>query len=572
MNATILAAEERDNTNIMSDSLLQETYTLLKPFKIQLIIAVMLGVIGGLGITTLLATINQAVNADSNPDGYLMLYFASLCILILISSAASNLIINYIGQHIVLQLRQRLAKQVLLAPIDQLERFRSHRLIPVLVHDVTTIRHFSLSIAPLIVSLAVTIGCLSYLAFLSWQILLLTLLMVVIGGAAQYLAFHYGKKYLDTARDGEDKLQKHFQTLSTGAKELRIQRSRRHQMFSEKIQGTTERICKANIHSANILISAGTFGSMLFFVVIGIVITYQTLWPSIDKITLSGFVLIMLYMKGPLEQIISTMPVAIQAHVAFQRIAMLSRQLLSREPHLLAPDKYKEPPVDSTNTQPFPMRFESLKLREIKYAFSSAEDRPAFTLGPINLDIHPNETIFIVGDNGCGKTTLIKLLLGLYEPQDGHILLNGSQVTKDLLDDYRQLFTTIFSDYHLFDELIQDQDHLPEQARNYLKRMDILHKVDIRNGVFTTTDLSTGQRKRLALVNAWLENRTILVFDEWAADQDPTFRQIFYTELLPDLKHLGKTIIVISHDDRYFNVADRVIKLENGKITENIMA
>ena len=126
------------------------------------------------------------------------------------------------------------------------------------------------------------------------------------------------------------------------------------------------------------------------------------------------------------------------------------------------------------------------------------------------------------------------------------------------------MFTTIFADYYLFDDVVQGDTHIPEDANKYLQRLEIAHKVSVEDGEFTTTDLSTGQRKRLALVNAWLEERPVLVFDEWAADQDPTFRRIFYTELLPDLKRLGKTIIVISHDDRYFDVADRIVRLEGG--------
>ncbi len=107
---------------------------------------------------------------------------------------------------------------------------------------------------------------------------------------------------------------------------------------------------------------------------------------------------------------------------------------------------------------------------------------------------------------------------------------------------------------------------MPENANRYLERLEIAHKVSIRDGAFSTTDLSTGQRKRLALLNAWLEERPVLVFDEWAADQDPVFRRVFYTELLPELKALGKTIIVISHDDRYFAIADQLIRMQAGRV------
>ena len=215
----------------------------------------------------------------------------------------------------------------------------------------------------------------------------------------------------------------------------------------------------------------------------------------------------------------------------------------------------------------------SLVLTEVAYSFPVVEGATPFKLGPVNLKIDQGDIVFIVGENGCGKTTLIKLLLGLYTPQQGEIRLNGLPVDALGLDDYRQMFTTIFADYFLFDDLVQNDKALPDDATQYLERLEIAHKVSVRDGAFTTTDLSTGQRKRLALVNAWLDERPVLVFDEWAADQDPTFRRIFYTELLPDLKRLGKTIIVISHDDRYFDVADQLVRMQAGRvITEKACA
>jgi putative ATP-binding cassette transporter len=147
-------------------------------------------------------------------------------------------------------------------------------------------------------------------------------------------------------------------------------------------------------------------------------------------------------------------------------------------------------------------------------------------------------------------------------------------VTDATRDDYRQLFTTVFSDFYLFQDLLAGEGGapLPEAARPYLERLEIAHKVSVRDGAFTTTDLSTGQRKRLALVHAWLEGRPVLVFDEWAADQDPAFRHLFYTELLPELRAKGHLVVVISHDDRYFHVADRVVRMAKGQVEEEAAA
>ncbi len=568
-----------------SQSLLHETFAILKPFRLLVGVSILLGVIGGLGITALLATMNQAMNMTDGPDKYLAFTFAGLCILVLSCNTLANLSVNYVGQNVVLRLRQRLAKQILAAPIVQLERYRSHKLIPVLVGDINIVSGLALNIAPLVTSFAVTLGCLSYLAFLSWQVLLLTLVTVIIGSGAQYIAYRFGRSHLDIARDAENDLQKDYQAISEGAKELRIQRPRRLHMFANNIQGTTSKICKANVRSANIFIGAETFGSMLFFAVIGMAITFQALWPATDKSMLGGFVLVMLYMKGPLEHLINTLPEIAHAQVAFQRIADLSDKFTSPEPslvinedqydskgtnntqdHTTKPEHSKSTLEKDTSTDDKPATLTSLELKQVAYEFPPVEGLVPFKLGPINLKIDQGDIVFIVGENGCGKTTLIKLLLGLYMPQQGYIRLDNRIVTIESIDDYRQLFTTIFADFYLFDELIKTEQSLPEQAGNYLKKMNIDHKVSIKDGAFTTTDLSTGQRKRLALINAWLEQRPVLVFDEWAADQDPTFRRIFYTQLLPDLKKLGKTIIVISHDDRYFDIADKLVKMANGKV------
>lgn len=532
-----------------------ELLLLLKPFWLLVTVSTVLGMLGGLSITTLLALINQALHSTEGLSQGVVLAFAGLCLLALLSSILSDIGTNHVGQHIIAKLRKELGEKVLSAPIEQIERYRSHRLIPVLTHDVDTISDFAFSFAPLAISMTVTLGCLGYLAMLSWPVFLLMLIAIAIGTTAQYVARTHGIKGFLAARDAEDELQKHYNAIAQGAKELRIHRPRRQRMFRQRIQGTADHICDTQIRAINIFVVAKTFGSMLFFVVIGLALALQSYWPNADQTVMSGFVLVLLYMKGPLEHLVGTLPIVSRAQVAFRRIAELSAQFSSPEPHLLLEDK---------DSQPGTIR--SLELRDVQYAFPPVEGCEPFRLGPVNLRIEQGDIVFIVGENGCGKTTLIKLLLGLYPPQQGEIRLDGQAVTAENRDDYRQLFTTIFADYYLFDEVVQGGQQLPDDAGRYLQRLEIAHKVSIRDGAFSTTDLSTGQRKRLALINAWLEERPVLVFDEWAADQDPTFRRIFYTELLPDLKRLGKTIIVISHDDRYFDMADQLVRMESGRV------
>ena len=543
-------------------SAIRELLSLLKPYRRIVISSITLGIIGGLSVTALLATVNRGLHSADGMGTGVVLAFAGLCLLALLSSIGADIGTNFVGQKVIAKLRKDLGAKVLAAPIEQIERYRTHRLIPVLTHDVDTISDFAFAFAPLSISTTVILGCLGYLAVLSWPIFLMTLLAIGIGSAVQYVAQSKGIKGFYAARDAEDNLQKHYSAIAEGAKELRIHRPRRHAMHTRNIQGTADKICDTHIRSINIFVIAKSLGSMLFFVVIGLALTLQQFWPSSDPAVMSGFVLVLLYMKGPLENLIGNLPIISRAQIAFRRIADLSERFSSPEPHLLLDDADKTVPV-----------MKHLELRNVQYAFPTVEGSEPFKLGPVNLSIEPGEILFIVGENGCGKTTLIKLLLGLYTPQQGEIRLNGLPVDALGLDDYRQMFTTIFADYFLFDDLVQNDKALPDDATQYLERLEIAHKVSVRDGAFTTTDLSTGQRKRLALVNAWLDERPVLVFDEWAADQDPTFRRIFYTELLPDLKRLGKTIIVISHDDRYFDVADQLVRMQAGRvITEKACA
>ncbi|HWH88605.1 MAG TPA: cyclic peptide export ABC transporter [Pseudomonas sp.] len=538
---------------------INELFALLKPFRLIVSASIVLGMLGGLSVTVLLATINNALHSDDGLTGTVVMIFAGLCALALLTTILSDIGTNYVGQHIIARLRKELGEKVLSAPIDQIERYRSHRLIPVLTHDVDTISDFAFAFAPLAISMTVTLGCLGYLAMLSWPMFLMMLVAIAIGTTIQAIARAKGMRGFYAARDCEDELQKHYNAIAEGAKELRIHRPRRQRMFVAGIQQTAEKICDTQIKSINTFVIAKSFGSMLFFVVIGMALALQSLWPSADKAVMSGFVLVLLYMKGPLEHLISTLPIISRAQIAFRRIAELSEQFSSPEPHLLLEDQGNKPAA-----------VESLELRNVRYAFPAVEGSEPFRLGPVNLRIEQGDIVFIVGENGCGKTTLIKLLLGLYAPTEGEIRVNDKPISAVNRDDYRQNFTTIFADYYLFDDLIQGDRQVPQDATRYLERLEIAHKVSVRDGAFSTTDLSTGQRKRLALVNAWLEERPVLVFDEWAADQDPTFRRIFYTELLPDLKRLGKTIIVISHDDRYFDVADQLVRMEAGKVKSEL--
>ncbi|CAG4917654.1 cyclic peptide export ABC transporter [Paraburkholderia saeva] len=535
------------------------------------VLATTMGAMSGIATAALLAVTNRTLHDGAATLPTLLWSFAGLCVLALAGEVISDIGNNLVGQRVIAALRKNLCEKIMAAPIGQIEQFRSHRLVTALNQDIDTISAFSFMFSSLAIATATIVGCLGYLFVLSPAMLVIALVAIALGSLAQTLARRAGIRRFGAAREAEDRLQKHYRSITDGAKELRLNGQRRRFVFEHELSGTIDTIFRLRVRAANVFVSANAFGSLLFFVVVGLMLMLQTRSPGADRTVITGFVLVLLYMKGPIQEIIGALPSMGRAQVAFQRIAQLSARFSTREPSLVAANQ-------NMSHAALPDVFDTIALADVRYQFAGPLDErdaaapgsSGFELGPLSLTVERGETLFIVGENGCGKTTLIKLLLGLYQPDAGQLLLNGEPVGDEHLDAYRQLFSAVFSDYYLFDTLVPGEAILTAEAQAYLERLEIAHKVSIRDGAFTTTDLSTGQRKRLALVHAYLERRPVMVLDEWAADQDPTFRRIFYTEILPDLKRQGKTLIVISHDDRYFSAADRYIRLEEGRIVEEV--
>jgi putative ATP-binding cassette transporter len=515
----------------------------------------------------LLANINQSLYADGGITSAAMWAFFGLVVLTLSGEIISDLGNSFIGQQIIAGLRTDLVGKIVAAPLAQIERYKEHRLLSALGQDVDTISSFTYSFSSYAIAFAVCMGCMAYLVFLSPLLFTLTAVAIGLGVWVTRLARNRGRAYQKQARAEQDTLYKFYRAIIEGAKELRINRQRREQVHARHLVGTIQRVRDLRFSAFRIFMSANALDSALYFALIGVILAWQGAF-GVERTVVSGFILVLLYMRGPLNHVLGAYGSFVNAQISFGRIARLSRDFSSSEPCLASdcrPDL-----TDAEGPQPSPI--EAIQLESLAYTFPAEQGVLPFTLGPIDLTIHSGEMLFIVGENGCGKTTLIKLILGLYEADSGTLRCNGEPVTAQDRDACRQQFSAVFFDYFLFDELALPDGARHDAADRYMRALEIAHKVSIdKEGRFSTVDLSAGQRKRLALVQVYLEGRPVIVFDEWAAEQDPTFRRIFYTEVLPDLKRQGKTLIVISHDDRYFNVADRVVYMKAGKISRIVV-
>jgi putative pyoverdin transport system ATP-binding/permease protein len=342
-----------------------------------------------------------------------------------------------------------------------------------------------------------------------------------------------------------------------GTKELKLHANRRVDFLSQDLETTADSVQNYNVTATDIFAFTGSLGLVLMFLPIGIAVIVAPLWGNLPVSVLSGAALTLIFSLTPLRIILNSMPELVKASVALEKINSLGLSLSAQ--------------MTETETASIPLSSKaeglSFELIDVTHTYKHERDSSCFTLGPIDLAFNPGELVFIIGGNGSGKSTLVKLITGLYVPEDGSIRMNGTTITPDNRERYRQNFSAVFSDFYLFDRLLGlDQSDLDPQTQDYLVRLQLDHKVQVKDGVLSTTALSQGQRKRLALLTAYLEDRPIYVFDEWASDQDPVFKEIFYSQLLPELRNRGKTVLVISHDDRYFDCADRIVKLDYGKV------
>jgi len=517
----------------------------------------MAGVFSGICNAALLAAINSALKAG-HPTSVLMWSFAGLCVLLPLSRFSSEILLTKLGQDAMYQLRMKLCRQVLSTPLRNLEILGQARILTTLTDDIPTIITALNAVPVLCVNAALVLGCLIYMGTLSWPLLGIVIVFMVIGTISYQLPIIKVHKMFRAARKDAETLLGHLRALTQGIKELKIHQGRREAFVTDGLDLTAVSLKKNNISALRVYSGAASWGQILVFVVIGLCLF---LFPNMGHIsgpTLTGYTLALLYLMTPLQVIMNSLPQLGRASVALQTQNELGLTLASTKAE-----------ISSAAGQP-DSQWSTLELRAITHSYTVESDSQTFVLGPIDLTFRPGELVFITGGNGSGKTTLIKLITGLYLPERGHVYLGGQQINDETVEWYRQHFSVVFSDFFLFEQLLGLAGPQVEgQAQLYLEQLKLSHKVSVTDGKLSTTELSQGQRKRLGLLTAYLEDRPIYVFDEWAADQDPYFKDIFYMHLLPELKAKGKTILVISHDDRYYNVADRIIKLDEGQIVSD---
>jgi putative ATP-binding cassette transporter len=481
------------------------------------------------------------------------LMFVAAVVFILATKTTSRILMQRVAATVTAELRTGMYERLVQAPVKEVEKAGPGRMMAVLTEDVPWIISAGRLFPTMLSNLATLFGMLSYLAYLNADAFWFVIEALVVGTVTYQVPVVIGLRFVTRKRALLDRLHTSIRALLDGFKELKLDHRKRNGFLERYLLDNERKVRDASMTGDAIVAVAGTYGDLLNFFVIGIISFVFVNYHAISSQELIAVIMTLLYITGPVAAILQAVPQYMTAGVSLRNVNKLFHDL----------------PVETASQQLLDDRqpWSRLSLREVVYRYEDTEERKGYVVGPIDLDIEKGQITFIVGGNGSGKSTLGKLITLHYAVESGTILFGDDPITDETLNTYRQQIGFIYSDYYLFQHLLgRGGAEVAAEVERYLKELGLDQKVSFDGSEFSTLHLSDGQRRRLALLVSFVEDKQLYLFDEWAADQDPMFKDTFYYKILPELKQRGKAVVVVSHDDRYFDVADKLVYMENGRI------
>jgi putative pyoverdin transport system ATP-binding/permease protein len=530
--------------------------------------AVAVAAIAGLSNALILALINTAAEHAEQSESRPLFAVAFGAAILIYMFAQRWILIQAVDQveGIIHRVRMRIVRRLRDCELLDVEQLGRAVIYSGVARHTQTLSQSASTITIAIQMAVLIVFTTAYIAYLS-----LTSFFVLIAFMAVALSIYFRKSFsvrsdLRTTLEMDNGVYAAIDDLLNGFKEAKLSR-RKTRAIIRRAEDISARASEVRGDTQILLAKNFVFSQTSFYLLLGTMVFIVPMLSSGYSDEVQKSTTAVLFIIGPIAGLIGSIPIFENASAAAEAIMDLEKRLadLSTNGDVNTETTDETEPVDDTRHD-----FLTLELRGAIFQFPATDGDPsdAFKIGPIDMTIKKGEALFITGGNGSGKSTLLRVLTGLYPLAKGQILLDGVRIRPSKIQDYRELFTAIFGDFHLSRHLDGvAPEHLAE-ADEWMKRLEIQDKVDLVDGVFSTADLSSGQRKRLALVASVLEHKPILVLDEWAADQDPMFRRQFYRDILPLLRERGHTIIAVTHDSRFFDTADRQLHMEDGMIAD----
>jgi putative ATP-binding cassette transporter len=545
-------------------------YPYKNKYRSQLSFIAVLSIFSGMGNTVMLFIITTSFFSKV-PLVYLAFYFLLAYFIHIFGRKIVQTKLINITNNITLDIRIGLLKQILSSRYQQFEKIQDGRIFTTLNGDTARLANSGGLIVTFFTSSVTALTAFVYLATISLNFTVVVLISVCIIGIYNYIISKKSRVFLEEARTTENVYLGLLNGMVRGFKDLSLHRKTKYE-YNKDLVSSCRNFAQAGIKAATKFLNAFLIEDSIIFIPLGILsIFISRLIYGRSLLTLMSFIMVLLYLMGPLRHVINSIPQLTRLQVSWGRIQQFIKDLnvsgthsvrefireidTRNRPELVAPGTGKEIEKD----------IQSFEAKNILFKYEEQEEgQEGFQVGPISFKVKKGEILFITGGNGSGKSTLASLMTGLYGVEEGAILINDKPVS---MEDVGEYFSTVFSDYHLFRKLYNvDLEGKSGEVEKYIDLLKLRNKVQIRGNEFSTINLSGGQRKRLALFRCYLEDSPIYLFDEVAADQDPQFRKFYYRELLPELCAKGRIVIAITHDDHYFDVADKVLKLDMGKV------
>ncbi|WP_215396279.1 cyclic peptide export ABC transporter [Rheinheimera oceanensis] len=540
----------------------------------KVLLSIVLGALSGISYAVLIPIVLSAITVDSSTiveselsvrtvlsfevlNYKMAALFMFVCIFILVTRTLSQVILTRVSIDLTTKVRIQLYERIMAAPIDVLERMGSSKLIATITTDVARIVMGARLIPDVLINSVTIIGLLGFLLYLNYNVFWFVIGALLFGIVTYQLPIMVSNWYFEHSRKKVDELQESIRGLIYGAKELKLNDVKSKVYVKDVLMNNEFAVRKADKTGNTIVRTAANYGDMISFFVIGIVTFIFVNYESISNEQLVGVVMALLYITGPVSIVINTIPQLVIARISLNKVNRIFAEI--------PPEEINQ---EVTKLEPW----NRILFSDVCYKYNLEDGAPGFKVGPVNFTIEKGSIAFIVGGNGSGKSTLSKMLSLHHLPDEGQIKYGETVVDDSNLKSCRQVISSIYSDYYLFDRLLDgSHEEQKEDMHRYLRELGLDTKVSIVDGKFSTIKLSDGQKRRLALLVAFLEDKEFYLFDEWAADQDPIFKEFFYNNVLAQLKNKGKAVVVISHDDRYFNVADKILVMENGQLIDCII-
>ena len=490
-------------------------------------------------------------NFFNSPTSEMAKIFLITCLTIIAVKSVSSMLSVYIAQKASVQHRISLYNRINKLSYSNLEKIGQARLINLLNLDIPALTAAASTLPTIWISLITILGTLGYLVYLNTKIFIFVLICLVIAVLTYQIPMLLAVKYFARGRESYDRVQQGVTGLIYGAKELKLSQLKSKKYIEEELIIPERATFRQNTIGQAIVTITEAYGEIISFLVISVVIFHLPYIYQVTQLELFGIVMALLYLTGPVGMILGAINNMQHGKVALQKMSGFYDMMIE-EPAALMEAGIPE--------------WKYFCLQQLDYQYNDKSDK--FALKDISIEFIKGQITFITGGNGSGKSTLSKLISLHYLPSSGALYIGDTPIDKNNISAARELISVIYTDFYVFPKIYGDSDY--KKIQTYLQRLELDEKVTIVDGRFDSISLSDGQRKRLALLSLLLDDRPICLFDEWAADQDPRFKAIFYEEILPELKTKQKVVIVISHDDRYFNCADQLVVMDQGSIREII--